>query len=298
MRKKIHPVLTGMKGYFLNSRQARFVQEYCLSWNATDAARKAGYSPKSANRYGIELLNKKHVRDEIQFKQKELATQSNITCLRTLQEYVSVGFSDLGNIVEQEADGGIVIKDLEAMAPHIRASVASVSCEKTQTKFGMATKTKITLHPKLDALNNIVRLDPGGVGHAKFRHPGVEARDFASSRTDLQPEGVETALLRYALATSVFHLGNQFILLAAEAFALAQQTRALGHPPLLGFAEDLHPLAGAIEILFVVRQGECGRVVSIAQVVELVTRSLQGGLGLGVPPGQSRESVTQPVPSR
>jgi len=152
-----------MKPYHLNPKQARFVQEYCISWNATDAARKAGYSPKSANRFCIELLSKTHVQDAIQFKQKELATQSNITCLRTLQEYVSVGFSDLGNIVEQEADGGIVIKDLEAMAPHIRASIASVSCEETAREMPhggriVTTKTKITLHPKLDALNNIVKM--------------------------------------------------------------------------------------------------------------------------------------------
>jgi len=147
-----------MKGNYLTAQQEKFVDEYLKCMNASAAARKAGYSLKSAHRYCLELLTKPHIRDAIKLKRKELATQSNITCLRTLQEYVSVGFSDLGNIVEQEADGGIVIRDLEAMAPHIRAAVASVSCEKTQTKFGMATKTKITLHPKLDALNNIVRM--------------------------------------------------------------------------------------------------------------------------------------------
>lgn len=165
MRKKIHRVLTGMKGHYLNPKQERFVQEYCISLNATDAARKAGYSPKSANRFCIELLSKTHVQDAIQFKRKELATQSNITCLRVLQEYASVGFSDIGNIVERDPDTqSISLRDLEGMAPHIRASIASVSCDESSLQMpgegGLrtTTKMKVTLHSKLDALNSIVKM--------------------------------------------------------------------------------------------------------------------------------------------
>jgi hypothetical protein len=40
----------------LNIKQLRFVDEYCISHSAADAARKAGYSVKTAYAIGAEVL--------------------------------------------------------------------------------------------------------------------------------------------------------------------------------------------------------------------------------------------------
>jgi len=45
----------------LNSRQHRFVQEYLTTLNATQAARKAGYSEKTAHAQGCRLLKNSNV---------------------------------------------------------------------------------------------------------------------------------------------------------------------------------------------------------------------------------------------
>ena len=42
----------------LTPKQERFVDEYLVDLNATAAAKRAGYSEKSASRIAIELLNK------------------------------------------------------------------------------------------------------------------------------------------------------------------------------------------------------------------------------------------------
>ena len=42
----------------LTEKQKRFVQEYLVDLNATAAARRAGYSEKTADRIGPELLGK------------------------------------------------------------------------------------------------------------------------------------------------------------------------------------------------------------------------------------------------
>ncbi|MBR3388684.1 MAG: terminase small subunit, partial [Bacteroidales bacterium] len=40
----------------LTARQKRFVEEYLLCGNSAEAARRAGYSVKTANRLGSRLL--------------------------------------------------------------------------------------------------------------------------------------------------------------------------------------------------------------------------------------------------
>ena len=53
----------------LTEKQKRFVQEYLVDLNATAAAKRAGYSEKSASRIAVELLNKTQVSAEIQKQQ-------------------------------------------------------------------------------------------------------------------------------------------------------------------------------------------------------------------------------------
>ena len=45
----------------LKGKQKKFADEYLLSWNATDAARKAGYSENSAASIGSENLRKPQI---------------------------------------------------------------------------------------------------------------------------------------------------------------------------------------------------------------------------------------------
>lgn len=50
----------------LNRRQEEFVTEYLNCWNASEAARRAGYSPKTAYSHGQRLLKDVEVASEIE----------------------------------------------------------------------------------------------------------------------------------------------------------------------------------------------------------------------------------------
>lgn len=63
----------------LNSKQLRFVDEYCISHSAADAARKAGYSPKTARSIGHELLTKPDIQSAIQASQAATALELGVT---------------------------------------------------------------------------------------------------------------------------------------------------------------------------------------------------------------------------
>ena len=66
----------------MTGKQARFVAEYLISGNATEAARLAGYSSRCANRQGFKLMSNPEIRAEIDARLKILADER----LATTQE--------------------------------------------------------------------------------------------------------------------------------------------------------------------------------------------------------------------
>ena len=54
----------------MNRKQQIFVDEYLKCWNASEAARKAGYSKKTAGSIGSENLTKPEILEEIQARLK------------------------------------------------------------------------------------------------------------------------------------------------------------------------------------------------------------------------------------
>ena len=60
----------------LTAKQKRFVQEYIIDLNATQAAIRAGYSEKTASEQGYQLLQKTSVAESIQKAKKQLENRS------------------------------------------------------------------------------------------------------------------------------------------------------------------------------------------------------------------------------
>ncbi len=63
----------------LTPRQARFVDEYLIDLNATQAAIRAGYSAKNGNSIGPELLGKTHVLAAIAAAQAKRSERVHVT---------------------------------------------------------------------------------------------------------------------------------------------------------------------------------------------------------------------------
>ena len=62
----------------LNEKQENFSQAYVLHRNATEAAKAAGYSDKSAANQGYRLLQNQEVLERIEDLEKELETNINV----------------------------------------------------------------------------------------------------------------------------------------------------------------------------------------------------------------------------
>lgn len=70
----------------LTPRQARFVEEYIKDLNGTQAAIRAGYSPKSASESGSELLALSKVADAIERAKAARSARVNVTQDEVLSE--------------------------------------------------------------------------------------------------------------------------------------------------------------------------------------------------------------------
>jgi phage terminase small subunit len=70
----------------LTQKQRRFVEEYLVDLNATQAAIRAGYSPKCAAVQGHENLIKPYIAAEIAKLRKEQSERTQATADQVVQE--------------------------------------------------------------------------------------------------------------------------------------------------------------------------------------------------------------------
>lgn len=98
----------------LTEKQARFVAEYLVDLNATEAAKRAGYSEKTAYSIGFENLKKPEIQEAIQQAKNVRAERTGITQDRVLQELARVAFAngtDFARIVSTEVPTTVVDED-------------------------------------------------------------------------------------------------------------------------------------------------------------------------------------------
>lgn len=79
----------------LNPRQQRFVAEYLVDLNATQAAIRAGYSTKTAGAIGNENLQKPDIAAAIQVAMDARAERVGMTADQVLAELKAIGMSDV-----------------------------------------------------------------------------------------------------------------------------------------------------------------------------------------------------------
>ena len=141
----------------LTDKQQRFVNEYMVDFNATQAAIRAGYSPDTANRIASQNLSKLDIQDAIQKRRNQLEESTNITAERVRQEIAKIAFSDIRNILT--VDGGL--KDTSEWDDETASAIASIkSFDVTDRDSGekMGTNREVKMYDKLAALRDLAKM--------------------------------------------------------------------------------------------------------------------------------------------
>lgn len=103
----------------LTPKQACFVQEYLTDLNATQAAIRAGYSAKTADRIGPELLGKTCVSNAIQKAIKDREKRTQITQDSVLAEIGKVAFHKASDTSDSDLKVTNKLKALDMLARHL-----------------------------------------------------------------------------------------------------------------------------------------------------------------------------------
>ncbi|MGN7457882.1 terminase small subunit [Paenibacillus pasadenensis] len=83
----------------LTAKQKKFVAEYLVDLNATQAAIRAGYSKKTARSVGQENLTKPDIQRELQAAMSERARRTEITADMVLQRWWAIATADPNEIM-------------------------------------------------------------------------------------------------------------------------------------------------------------------------------------------------------
>lgn len=103
----------------LTQKQQRFVDEYIISGNATQAAIKAGYSKKTARFVGAENLTKPNIKDELEKRNAEIKSQKTMDMQEVMERLAAIA---RGETVEQQVTNkGTVVEVEPKTSDQIRA---------------------------------------------------------------------------------------------------------------------------------------------------------------------------------
>ncbi len=115
----------------LTPKQERFVAEYLIDLNATQAAIRAGYSAKTARQIGQENLSKPVVQAAISTGKEKQLDKLGITADRVLQEIAKLAFSNMGDYIRVEEDGRLSGLDFSKLTREQAAAIQEVTEDTT-----------------------------------------------------------------------------------------------------------------------------------------------------------------------
>jgi len=84
----------------MTDKQQRFVDEYLIDLNATQAAIRAGYSENRASELGYQLLQKPTVQGSIQKAMKQREERTKVTQNQVVEELAKIAFSNITDYLE------------------------------------------------------------------------------------------------------------------------------------------------------------------------------------------------------
>lgn len=131
----------------MTEKQKRFVEEYLIDLNATQAAIRAGYSPKYADREGHKLVENSRVSEAIEKALAERSRRTGINQDRVVQELAKIAFVKITDVVNDDCE---ILPDADEAD---LAAIESVKVKSIPTKSGeVGVEREVKLSSKLKAL--------------------------------------------------------------------------------------------------------------------------------------------------
>lgn len=156
----------------LTKKQRVFIEEYLQCWNATEAARRAGYAERSARVTASRLLTKDNIQEEIQKRIDEMAMSADEVLIR-LGDMARGDFGDFMDI-ESMSFNLALQKAKEQGKTHLIKKVKQRTTI-TQKKDGDEEENhwiELELHDSQSALDKLARIRGMYNDRLEVKHEG------------------------------------------------------------------------------------------------------------------------------
>lgn len=151
----------------MTPKQELFCKEYMVDLNATQAAIRAGYSAKTAEKIGSENLRKPEIAEKIQLLMNQRSQKTEITAQRVLEEIAKLAFLDIGGAYK--ADGSLMLP--HEMPEDVRRAIAGIEVNEIGVEGVVIGHTKkVKFHDKSKNLEMLGR-------HLKLFTDVLEVKD-------------------------------------------------------------------------------------------------------------------------
>lgn len=132
----------------LNARQQRFVEEYLIDLNATQAAIRAGYKKTEyTDTNANKLLENTRIREAIDKAMAERSKRTGINQDRVIQELARIAFVNPQNVINAE-DGSV----RDGATEDDLACIQSVKVKTMNSEKGYSEEREVRLNDKIKAL--------------------------------------------------------------------------------------------------------------------------------------------------
>lgn len=121
----------------MTQKQKRFIEEYLIDLNATQAAIRAGYSSATAKDIGCENLAKPNIRAQIDRVMAERSKRTGVNAERVIQELAKIAFVNAAEVIDPKT---ATVK--EDALPEDTAAIQSVKV-KTFGEDGLEREIKM-----------------------------------------------------------------------------------------------------------------------------------------------------------
>ena len=130
----------------MTNKQTRFVEEYLIDLNATQAAIRAGYSPNTAQEIGAENLKKPMIKAAVDAAMAERSTRTGVNQDRVVRELARIAFVKITDVAN--SDGTI---KTDASDDDL-ACIESIKVKRSDNDTGYMFEREVKLSSKMKAL--------------------------------------------------------------------------------------------------------------------------------------------------
>ncbi len=134
----------------LTAKQKIFVQEYLVDLNATQAAIRAGYSKRNADKIGPQLLGKTSVSDAIQEAMKKREKRIGLNQDYVIGKLYEITEKEASDLPESDLKYGNKLKAIELLGKHFGTWEPKDNKKQDTVIEGIKALADIIANPKPD----------------------------------------------------------------------------------------------------------------------------------------------------